>query len=63
MRIKSSHKNEPCKFARALLRAVFMPEELENKSLFGGKSNVCKTAETKDSVDPLRRDAVISKFT
>nr|XP_050022717.2 uncharacterized protein LOC126516659 [Dermacentor andersoni] len=56
----------PGKFARALLRNVFTPEELRGKTLLGGKSNLHLNQPLKEALDPVRVQAVIdytcSKF-
>ncbi|XP_077483392.1 uncharacterized protein LOC144093677 isoform X3 [Amblyomma americanum] len=46
----------PGKLARALLRHVFPPEELQGRSLFGGKTSKGQ----KDGLYPVRLSAVIS---
>ncbi|XP_064472592.1 uncharacterized protein LOC135387190 [Ornithodoros turicata] len=47
------------KYARALLRCVFEPEELKGKSLYGQPSNAHKNLPTKEGLDPLRLGAVL----
>ncbi|XP_077561141.1 uncharacterized protein LOC144175944 [Haemaphysalis longicornis] len=49
----------PGKFARALLRHVFSPEELRGKTLFGGKGKAQGDTTTKPGLDPVRVKAVV----
>ncbi|XP_049511246.1 uncharacterized protein LOC125939828 [Dermacentor silvarum] len=58
-RLKKDSSNSACRFAMGLLRAVFTPEELINKSLFGKKSNAHKENVVKEALDPRRVNAVL----
>ncbi|XP_077526777.1 uncharacterized protein LOC144138390 [Haemaphysalis longicornis] len=49
----------PGKFARALLRHVFTPEELKGKTFFGGKGKAQGDAPTKPGLDQVRVKAVV----
>lgn len=51
----------PGKFARALLRHLFTPEELKGKTLFGGKGKAQGDVTTKPGLDPVRVKAVVSE--
>ncbi|KAH9384652.1 hypothetical protein HPB48_026662 [Haemaphysalis longicornis] len=53
----------PGKFARALLRHVFTPEELKGKTLFGGKGKAQGDTPTKPGLDPVRVKAVVGECT
>lgn len=59
-RITLSTQTQPSKFARALLRAVFTVEELENSSLKGKVCPANKDAPPKKALDKRRLDAVVS---
>ncbi|XP_065307913.2 BEN domain-containing protein 5-like [Dermacentor albipictus] len=59
-RISLSAKHQPSKFARALLRVVFSPEELENSSLYGKVCRANKDAAPKKALDQKRVEAVVS---
>ncbi|KAH7961732.1 hypothetical protein HPB52_011606 [Rhipicephalus sanguineus] len=61
-RIRKDSKKSGCRFARGLMRAVFMPEELTNKSLFGRKCNSLKGSVAKEALDPQRVKAVIGRY-
>ncbi|KAL1481103.1 hypothetical protein MTO96_050461 [Rhipicephalus appendiculatus] len=58
-RIRPDSKNSGSRFARSLMRALFTPEELTNKSLFRRKCNSHKESVTKEALDPLRVNAII----
>ncbi|KAH7933859.1 hypothetical protein HPB49_018334 [Dermacentor silvarum] len=58
-RLRKDSSNSACCFARGLIRAVFTPEELINKSLFGKKSNAHKENVPKEALDPRRVNAVL----
>lgn len=59
-RITLSTQTQPSKFARALLRAAFTVEELENSSLKGKVCPANKDAPPKKALDKRRLDAVVS---
>lgn len=59
-RIKSSAAQQPTRFARDLLRAVFTAEELAGSSLHGKTCNAQKQAAQKKALDPRRLQAVLS---
>ncbi|XP_064477720.1 uncharacterized protein LOC135391397 [Ornithodoros turicata] len=58
--LKSRYAGQATKFARALLRALFTPEELKGKSLFGMRCNAYKDKEVKDALDRSRVTALIA---
>ncbi|KAL1481089.1 hypothetical protein MTO96_050474 [Rhipicephalus appendiculatus] len=60
-RISLSTPTQPSKFARALLRAVFTAEELENSSLKGKACPANKDDPLKKALDKRRLDAVVCK--
>ncbi|KAH7985681.1 hypothetical protein HPB49_026312 [Dermacentor silvarum] len=51
------------RFARGLLKVLFTAEELENKSLFGRRSNAHKDAAQKEALDPRRVNAILNTLT
>ncbi|XP_064468571.1 uncharacterized protein LOC135380290 [Ornithodoros turicata] len=57
--LKSRCEGNATKFARALLRVLFSPEELRGKSLFGVASNAHKNKEAKEGLDRKRVNALI----
>ncbi|KAH7943925.1 hypothetical protein HPB52_013174 [Rhipicephalus sanguineus] len=62
-RISLSTPTQPSKFARALLRAVFTVEELENSSLKGKVCPANNDAPPKKALDKRSLDAVVCKDT
>ncbi|XP_072145854.1 uncharacterized protein [Dermacentor andersoni] len=59
-RLRRDAKNSGSRFARGLLKVLFSSEELENKSLFGRRSNAHKGAAQKEALDPRRVNAILS---
>ncbi|KAH7964981.1 hypothetical protein HPB49_002726 [Dermacentor silvarum] len=59
-RLRRDAKNSGSRFARGLLKVLFTAEELENKSLFGRRSNAHKDAAQKEALDPRRVNAILS---
>ncbi|XP_064461574.1 uncharacterized protein LOC135371451 [Ornithodoros turicata] len=47
------------KYARALLRCVFSPDELKGKSIYGQGSNAHRHVPAKEALDPTRLEAVL----
>ncbi|XP_077550557.1 uncharacterized protein LOC144163624 isoform X1 [Haemaphysalis longicornis] len=63
--LEALHSNCPgaaAKFTRGLLRIVFAPEELWGRSMLGKPCNVEKDGTRKETLDPMRLQAVISTF-
>ncbi|XP_072141831.1 uncharacterized protein [Dermacentor andersoni] len=59
-RLRRDAKNSGSRFARGLLKVLFSSEELENKSLFGRRSNAHKGAAQKEALDPRQVNAILS---
>ncbi|XP_070389448.1 uncharacterized protein [Dermacentor albipictus] len=58
-RLRRDAKNSGSRFAQGLLKVLFSSEELENKSLFGRRSNPHKGAAQKEALDPRRVNAIL----
>ncbi|KAH7953628.1 hypothetical protein HPB49_010738 [Dermacentor silvarum] len=62
-RLRRDAKNSAARFARGLLKVLFTADELENKSLFGRRSNAHKDAAQKEALDPRRVNAILNTLT
>ncbi|KAH6920117.1 hypothetical protein HPB50_028895 [Hyalomma asiaticum] len=58
-RLRQDSKGSASRFARSLLKTLFSPDELENKSLFGRRSNAHKDAAQKEALDSRRVNAIL----
>lgn len=58
-RLEETYRDAPCKFARALIRALFSDEELMNRTLFGRQANSHKENPVKAALDQKRVSAVL----
>ncbi|KAH7968998.1 hypothetical protein HPB52_013580 [Rhipicephalus sanguineus] len=58
-RLRRDAKDSGPRLARGLLKVLFSPEELENKSLYGRKSNAHKNLPQKEALDVKRVNAIL----
>ncbi|XP_064472849.1 uncharacterized protein LOC135387677 [Ornithodoros turicata] len=58
-RIERSSKGDGTRLARSLMRAVFLPEEMVGRTLYGRPCNAHKGAPVKPAVEETRREAVL----
>ncbi|KAH6945621.1 hypothetical protein HPB50_009305 [Hyalomma asiaticum] len=60
-RLRQDSKGSASRFARGLLKTLFSPDELENKSLFGRRSNAHKDTTQKEALDSRRVNAILAR--
>ncbi|XP_049274269.1 uncharacterized protein LOC119403403 [Rhipicephalus sanguineus] len=58
-RLRRDAKDSGPRLARGLLKVLFSPEKLENKSLYGRKSNAHKNLPQKEALDVKRVNAIL----
>ncbi|XP_064472585.1 uncharacterized protein LOC135387158 isoform X2 [Ornithodoros turicata] len=59
-RIERGAKGDGTKLARSVMRAVFLPEEMVRRTLYGKPCNAHKGASPKPALDETRREAVLA---